>query len=578
MESLETENAFIKKTKKVESRKKTTGNGQLNGDENPFDTLNKLICDHKSLFEQYRSYTKDADKIFGKYMLMVEALKQERDTNKQLLQCESTDPIISKKKRKIRNELMILLNKETCLVESITKTLEQINRVQLGINEKEKDLMIKKVDLSKFFEAAKIRFTRIQYIQDLEHHKYQRSVHYNSSIVENQKLRDKIDDIKVLRNKYEVSYKKVLKEIEMIKLKKKKLLEEAQQSIEEKETTVTMINAVLSGNKKEEDLYQQKIESMKQMIRYDTKATDFLARKLNERSDLRAIGTERQLDELKKTMQSENKMLSQQKEALEAIQDLTEEKEGFMMVHTYNQKEADKMALFNYIADLNGELTHLKQKHNSLLKDIEELKNEEIVVEENYNVLAKKNEEKYLELMREMDKCDKESCQINATMEIIKHFIECTFKELCCDMDAIETKLGLDLDVNPRNMTEFLSEIEVEVARLIHSYNYGMKLRSLSNREHLKDEEGLDVIKRTMRAYESVIPYGNEMENFKNVQVPNAALSTPAKDGWNIIQEKSVSDTNIYLRALTKEEIEETVKKEMVHRNLSINHKLKSNK
>lgn len=80
-----------------------------------------------------------------------------------------------------------------------------------------------------------------------------------------QKVRTEIDDIKATRQKYMVSYKKLLDEIKIIKQEKHKLLEEAGQCIEDKDNTESMINAILSRNKKEDDLYQQKIESMKQV-------------------------------------------------------------------------------------------------------------------------------------------------------------------------------------------------------------------------------------------------------------------------------------------------------------------------
>ena len=78
-------------------------------------------------------------------------------------------------------------------------------------------------------------------------------------------MRTEIDDIKATRQKYMVSYKRLLDEIKAIKQQKFKLLEEAGQCIEDKDNTESMINAILSRNKKEDDLYQQKIESMKQV-------------------------------------------------------------------------------------------------------------------------------------------------------------------------------------------------------------------------------------------------------------------------------------------------------------------------
>lgn len=43
---------------------------QLPPEENMMDTLAKLISDHKMLFEQYTNYTKEADKIFAKYVFI----------------------------------------------------------------------------------------------------------------------------------------------------------------------------------------------------------------------------------------------------------------------------------------------------------------------------------------------------------------------------------------------------------------------------------------------------------------------------------------------------------------------------
>ncbi|ESN96387.1 hypothetical protein HELRODRAFT_163446 [Helobdella robusta] len=558
-------NNFIKKSKFSEHKLSA---GTFMGDENMADMLNKLIGDHKSLFKQYRTYVIESDKLFAKYVLMVEALKQEHDTLKKLLPCESSDLMISKRKKKNIKDLSVLLEEEACLLKDISDTLEKIQRLQLTVNEKEKVLVMKKVDLGDLLDVAVSRCRRMRQLQELEDRKYDRSVQYNSVLNENKKLRKKIDEIKVTRDAYGTSYTNVLRQIEMTKLKKKFLLEEVQQFIEEKDSTVTMFNAILSGSKKEDDLYQQKIESMKQMIRNDTKTLDFLVKKLNERTDLKAVEAEQRLEELRETLEEEGKLLSFQQEALEAIQDLTEEKEGYMMVHTYNQKEADKMALFNYIADLNGELTHLKQKHASLLKDIDALKADDVATKENYTMEMKKNEKKYSDLMREMEKCNEESCRTNTTIETIKQFIECTFKRLGCDMGAMEKKLGLDVDINPNNMTVFLSEIEVDVAKLIHSYNYGLRLKSLTNYEHLKDEAGKAVIRETMKTFESVIPYVDEAENFKSVEVPHSALAIPTKDEFASNMESSASDLTI-TRARTKAEFEEAAKKLIASRSAS---------
>ena len=164
-----------------------------------------------------------------------------------------------------------------------------------------------------------------------------------------------------------------------------------------------------------------------QMIRYDTKATDFLVRKLNERTELKNLEEEMRQDELKETLEAESSALATQKEALEAIQDVTDEKEGVMMVHAYNQKEADKMALFNYIADLNGELAHLKQQHASLLKEIDFLKEDDQMMNTNFNENMRRGELAYKSLTKELEQCDRDMMELSRTMEIIKAFIECTF-------------------------------------------------------------------------------------------------------------------------------------------------------
>lgn len=486
--------------------------------------LNKLIGDHKKLFDQYASYTREHDMIYSKYVLMIEALKQEHGMLKMLMSCGEIDPLETKQKNTIKARLTRILDEESCVINEISMVIQQLKRDQLLIDKQSKVMADKKAELRVLMSETEEHNTRQKFLLELEYKKYMCAVHLNQSIEQNEQLRTKIDGIKRTRIRYEATFKKLIKEIQQIKEVKKVLLEEAQQFIEDKETTNSIINGMLSGNKKESALYQQKIESMKQMIRYDTKATDFLLRKLNERSDLKAVDQTKKTGELQEILEYEVQHLDKLKEEQDAIQDVTEETEGSMITKVYIQKEADKMALFNYIADLNGELIHLKQEHAALIDEIENLDAEDKAITSNFEASMAKNETVYQNLSEELEGCDGKSVEVNTTMGIIKEFIECTFRMLNCNMETMEANLGLDIVVNPRNMSAYLREIENEVCNMLNSIQYAEKATKL------KEQSSVVISNYMLAQSEPLLGQNEDEEIVYSIKIAPNLIPHPVKD------------------------------------------------
>lgn len=67
---------------------------------------------------------------------MIEALNQDHERLKHLLRCEENDPMTAKRQKKLKAELISLIEQEACVVKEIGAILEQLKRDQMIVSEK----------------------------------------------------------------------------------------------------------------------------------------------------------------------------------------------------------------------------------------------------------------------------------------------------------------------------------------------------------------------------------------------------------------------------------------------------------
>ena len=104
----------------------------------------------------------------------------------------------------------------------------------------------------------------------------------------------------------------------------------------------------------------------------------------------------------------------------------------------------------------------------------------------------------------------------------------------------MEQKLGLDTEVNPKNMSVFLTEVESDLAEIIRTFN-------TSEKENIESESKIDFVP-------NFFP-----ETLHNINVENALLPNPLKD-YPEYSQKNPADVHLCSKKSLVELAEESAR------------------
>uniref|UniRef100_A0A672U9N2 Coiled-coil domain containing 63 n=1 Tax=Strigops habroptila TaxID=2489341 RepID=A0A672U9N2_STRHB len=296
-------------------------------------------------------------------------------------------------------------------------------------------------------------------IDTLEMRLYNASVHFNTILAKNKKLREEIESLQIRKAVLDNFYFKLQTKLDQQKRRMNAAVEQTTQAYEQRSEVRARIAAMSERHRKDTAQYHIEMQEQERILARETKLKAFILAKFTDRSELEEQAKkERDLKAAQRAKKSQGECFETREVAYKRLLELTEDGNVDQLLNSFTEKEQKSFACFLYASELNDDMEKMQRKIREL-QVCSRLFMSPLSAAGGMRNLTETTEEanRYEDLCKERSKI---LGQLKSSMEVL-------LREIGCDATDIMKQLGEKGEITDLNLMQYFGLMEKKTNELL---------------------------------------------------------------------------------------------------------------
>ncbi|XP_052653929.1 coiled-coil domain-containing protein 63 [Harpia harpyja] len=294
------------------------------------------------------------------------------------------------------------------------------------------------------------------------------TVHFDTILTRNNKLREEIKNLRIQKAILDNFYLKLHRKLDQQRRRMNTAVEQTAQAYEQRMEALARISAMNERHSKDTVQYNVELQEQERVLDQETKLKTFVLAKFTDRSELEEEAKKKKaLKVAQRAKRSQGESFESQEVAYKRLLELAEDGDIDRLVNGYIEKEEKNFACFSYATELNNEMEKMQRRIKDLQNEITALMMDQEDAENSSLHVLKELEEKLMETTEEANRYEDKCKESSKVLGQLKTNMELLFREINCDATKIMKQLGENGQITDLNLMQFFGLVEKKANELL---------------------------------------------------------------------------------------------------------------
>ncbi|XP_050762855.1 coiled-coil domain-containing protein 63 [Gymnogyps californianus] len=294
------------------------------------------------------------------------------------------------------------------------------------------------------------------------------TVHFDTILTRNNKLREEIENLRIQKAILDNFYLKLHKKLDQQRRRMNTAIEQSAQAYERRTEALARISAMNERHSKDTVQYNVELQERERVLDQETKLKTFMLAKFTDRSELEEQAKKKKaLKAAQRAKRSQGESFESREVAYKRLLELAEDGDIDRLVNGFIEKEEKNFACFSYATELNNEMEKMQWRIKGLQNEITALMTDQEYTESSSLHVLKELEEKLMETTEEASQYEDRCKESSKVLGQLKSGMEALFKEINCDATEIMKQLGESGQITDLNLMQFFGLVEKKTNELL---------------------------------------------------------------------------------------------------------------
>ncbi|NXS69701.1 CCD63 protein, partial [Pandion haliaetus] len=305
-------------------------------------------------------------------------------------------------------------------------------------------------------------------IETLEMHLNNVTVHFDTILTRNNKLREEIENLRIQKAILDNFYLKLHKKLDQQRRRMNTAVEQSTQAYEQRMEALARISAMNERHSKDTVQYNVELQERERVLDQEAKLKTFVLAKFTDRSELEEEAKKKKaLKAAQRAKRSQGESFESRQVAYKRLLELAEDGDIDRLVNGFIEKEEKNFACFSYATELNNEMEKMQRRIKDLRNEIMALMMDQENAENSSLHVLKELEEKLMETTEEANRYEDKCKESSKVLGQLKSRMEVLFKAINCDATKIMKQLGENGQITDLNLMQFFGLMEKKTNELL---------------------------------------------------------------------------------------------------------------
>ncbi|NXL10037.1 CCD63 protein, partial [Mesembrinibis cayennensis] len=297
---------------------------------------------------------------------------------------------------------------------------------------------------------------------------YNATVHFNTTLTRNNKLREEIESLRIQKAFLNNFYLKLCKKMDQQRRRMNTAVRQSAQASEQRTEALARISAMNERHSKDIVQYNVELQERERVLDEETKLKTFILAKFTDRSELEEQAKKKKaLKAAQREKRSQGESFESWEVAYKRLLELAEDGDIDHLLHDFMEKEEKNFACFSYANEMNNEIEKVQQRIKDLQNEITALVVDQEYVENSNLRILQELEEELIETTEEAKRYEDRCKESSKVLGQLKSRTDALFKESNCNATKIMKQLGENRQITDLNLMQFFGLVDKKTTELL---------------------------------------------------------------------------------------------------------------
>ncbi|NXR01753.1 CCD63 protein, partial [Sagittarius serpentarius] len=294
------------------------------------------------------------------------------------------------------------------------------------------------------------------------------TVHFDTILTRNNKLREEIENLRIQKAVLDNFYLKLRKKLDQQQRRMNTAVQQSAQAYEQRMEALARISAMNERHSKDAVQYNVELQERERVLDQESKLKAFVLAKFTDRSELEEQAKKKKaLKAAERAKRSQGESFESREVAYKRLLELAEDGDIDRLLNGFIEKEEKNFACFSYATELNHEMEQMQRRIKDLQNEIMALMMDQKDAESSNLHVLKELEQKLMETTEEANRYEDRCKESSKVLGQLKSGMETLVKEINCDATKIMKQLGENGQITDLNLMQFFGLMEKKANELL---------------------------------------------------------------------------------------------------------------
>ncbi|KFV54059.1 Coiled-coil domain-containing protein 63, partial [Tyto alba] len=305
-------------------------------------------------------------------------------------------------------------------------------------------------------------------VETLEVHLNNVTVHFNTILTRNNKLREEIENLRIQKAILDNFYLKLHKKLAQQRRRMNTAIEQSAQGYEQRMEALARISAMSERHSKDTVQYSVELQEREHLLAQEAKLKTFMLAKFTDHSELEEQAKKRKaLKAAQRAKRSQGESFESREVAYKCLLELAEDGDIDRLVNGFTEREEKNFDSFSYAIKLNNEMEKIQWRIKDLQNEIMTLTAGQEYAESSSLHILQELEEKLMKTTEEANEYEDRCKKSSKVLGQLKSDMEDLFRKINCDATEIMKQLGENRRITDLNLMQFFGLVEKKTNELL---------------------------------------------------------------------------------------------------------------